>query len=101
MFNVLNRGMNTKSFKEIVPIKQSSSGPTNSANKLPPLKSMGVWQDSLSRRYFLLSDSTGVDIREYATLYSVCIPQLSDHSEWGKVWYYTGDTKVSVIDYLC
>ena len=41
MFN-FNRGMETKSFKEIVPMKKSSSGPTNSANKLSPLKSMRV-----------------------------------------------------------
>ena len=42
LLNVFNRGMKTKPFKEIVRIKKSSSGPTNSANKLSPLKSMRV-----------------------------------------------------------
>ena len=67
MFNVFNRGMKTKSFKEIVPIKRSSSGPTNSANKLSPLKTMRVWQDSLGRRYFLLFDLGDQDISLYHT----------------------------------
>ena len=81
MFNVFNRGMKTKSFKEVVPIKRvfwaykfcKQAG-------IPQIN--GFWQDSLARRHFLLSDSTRVNTGEYATLYSVCIPQLSDHREW-------------------
>ena len=57
--------MKTKPFKEIIPIKKLSSGPTNSADKLSPLKSMGVWQDSLARRYFLLFDFGDVCISLY------------------------------------
>ena len=66
MFNVFNRGVKTKSFTEIVPIKQSSSGTTNSANKLPPLKNAcltGFFSEKILKGYSSSHDQVTLDIR--------------------------------------